>query len=114
MSIIGDYVIPAPTGAAEFEGMTLPPFTPEIPRRQKMSLPYDLSICAIEQALKDLGGLDIDTTAFLVAAEGCRAPALAAAKEYRLVLILLPDEMCKNYSWAVVSAKGTVFSVPVY
>lgn len=113
MSIVGDYVIPTGFAPSTSEGLILPPATPEIRRRQ-LEIGADISVSSVEWALKKLGSLDVDTTAFLVATEGCRDPAAAAAREFRLVLIVLPDEMCVNYSWAVMSAKGTIFSVPKF
>lgn len=101
------------------EDLILPQVTPDIRRRQtdlqlhNIPCNLDLTKLSVDYALQILGGLDPHTTAFLVVADGSRDRGVEFAKEFRLALIVLPPEVMHNdWSWALVSAKGTVYSRP--
>ncbi len=99
------------------EEFVLPQITPDVRRRQvsvqQMALGYDLNASTLDCALAMLGGLEPHTTAFLVVADGNRNTAEKLGEDFRLAVIVLPPEVMHNFCcWALVSAKGTVFSVP--
>jgi hypothetical protein len=97
------------------EDLVLPQVTPDIRRRQveiKRIIPdLELNQMTIDYALGMLGGIDPGTAAFLVVADGMRDNGEKLAKEFRLALIVLPPEIMESiWCWALVSAKGTVYS----
>jgi len=81
--------------------------------RRNSSRTWILLKLAVDYGLAVLGGLEPGTTAFLVASESYRDSAETLAKEFRLALICLPAEMLRTQdAWAIVSANGTVYSIP--
>lgn len=102
------------------EDLVLPQITPDLRRRQvdfawgqRPQPDLDLSETALDHCLSKLGGLEPGTTAFLVVPEANRRIAGILGKSFNLAVICLPDEVMKNtYVWAVVSAKGAVYSTP--
>lgn len=99
------------------EDMILPQIVPDVRRRQvvidQMVCNCNLTASSLDWALAMLGGLEPQTTAYLVVADGYRDTAQKLAIEFRLAAIILPPQVMSNiYSWALVSAKGAVYSVP--